>query len=182
VTVRQLDSLKVVPYTVKHIPNPYPGGVLPWQAYHTVRNDLVRVCRRHGTTGLMGELKVDEEFEDLNEYLMEHDLKVWEPGDEDPTYCIIDDQYNSERYCYAELYGDDTFNAGWLLDLTETLREHKGWGLGIQNIPNHYVLIFGTRLLVTGRRLRRCRSASEVVDTVRQLLSAGDKRWWEFWR
>jgi hypothetical protein len=177
VTDEGLDSLKVVPYAGPRVPNPYPEGDLPWQVYHSVRNDLVRVCRERGPTGMMGELKIDYGFENLNEYIMEYDLQVWEPGDPDPTYQIIDDQYNNERYCYAYLCGNDPFNAGWLLDLTETLREHKGWGLGIESIPNHYVLIFGKRLLVTGRRLRRCRSASEVVDTVHQLLTDGDKRW-----
>jgi len=40
------------------------------------------------------------------------------------------------------LYGDDPFNAGWLLAVTATLREHEDWGLGINNIPHSYVLIF----------------------------------------
>jgi hypothetical protein len=33
------------------------------------------------------------------------------------------------------LYGDDPFNAGWLLAVTATLREHEDWGLGINKHP-----------------------------------------------
>ena len=88
---------------------------------------------------------------------------------------------NHERYCYAELYGDDPFGAGWLLSITETLREFDGWGLGVSNIPDSYVLIFGDRLLVKGR-LAGCGSASEVVESARRLLRRGEKRWWQFWR
>jgi hypothetical protein len=51
---------------------------------------------------------------------------VWELGDPDPMYYIIDDQYNHERY----LYGNDPFNPGWLLSTTQALRGHAGWGLG----------------------------------------------------
>ena len=110
------------------------------------------------------------------------DQDFWERGDPNPNYYIIPDQYNHERYCYAELYGDDPFNPGWLLSVTATLREHRGWGLGIGNIPNSYILIFGKRLMVKGRQLDCCKSASEVVEVVRRLLKAEDKRWWQFWK
>ena len=66
--------------------------------------------------------------------------------------------------------------------MTRTLREHDGWGLGIKNIPDGYVLIFGTRLLVQGRRLSRCTTAPEVVEAVRYLLRRGEKKWWQFWK
>jgi hypothetical protein len=169
--VKTLDSLAVVPFTEERIPNDYPGGELPWQVYHSVRNAIVRVCRQYGPTGPLGEVKIVEGVADLNKQLAE-DPDAWERGDPDPTYYIIDDQYNHERYCYAELYGDDPFNAAWLLSITATLQEHEGWGLGVSNIPDSYVLIFGERLMVNGPRLSRCTSASEVVETVRRLFKA----------
>ena len=177
-----LDWLRVVPYTRDRIPNLYPGGELPWQVYHTVRNALVRVCRRYGPTGPMGELTIDDNEENLMEYLAATDLQAWESGDDDPMYWIIDDQYNHERYCYAELHGNDPFSAGWLLSVTMTLRDYDGWALGIVNIPDNYVLVFGNKLLVKGRQLSRCRSASEVVEAVGRLFQSGSKRWWKFWK
>ena len=152
-----LDSLKVKAFTQDHLPNDYPGGDLPWQTYHTVRNAL-----------------------DLARMLVK-DCDSWELGDPDPMYFILDDQMNHEQYCYAELYGEDPFNAGWLLSITETLRVFKGWGLGVGNIPDSYILIFGNRLLVKGR-LAKCQTAVEVVEEARRLLKRGDKKWWQFWR
>lgn len=178
--MKGLESLKVMPFTRDRVPNPYPGGELPWQVYHTVRNAIVQTCRKFGPTGPMGILTIVPDVENPLMMLGE-DPDFWERGDPDPRYFILDDQLNYERYCYAELYGEDPFNAGWLLAITATLREFDGWGLGVSNIPNSYLLIFGKRLLVNGG-LAKCQAALEVVETARRLLRRGDKRWWQFWR
>jgi hypothetical protein len=181
VMMGELDALKVVPFTQERIPNPYPGGELPWQIYHTVRNDIVQACRKHGPTGPMGVIKIDWDVDDAyRQGFLEPGF--WESGDDDPMYYIIDDQYNHERYCYAELNGNAPFNAEWLLSVTAVLRKHKGWGLGVNHIPGGYVLIFGKRLMVKGRELSRCKSASEVVTVVSRLLRRHGKKWWQFWR
>lgn len=175
-----LDSLKVKVFMRARVPNDYPGGKLPWQTYHTVRNALVQTCRRFGPTGPMGVIKIAEDVENPL-MMLAKDRDFWERGDPSPAYYIRDDQLNHERYCYAELYGDDPFSAGWLLSVTETLRQFEGWGLGVNNIPDSYVLIFGNRLLVKGG-LAKCKTASEVVAQARRLLKRGDKKWWQFWR
>jgi len=130
--VRGLDSLKVVPFVEEHLWNDYPEGNLTWQMYHSVRNDIVRVCRRYGPTGPMGEVKIDVEVADPYAHIAE-DIDFWEDGDPNPAYYILTDQYNHERYCYAELFGDDPFNAGWLLSITAVSREHMSWGLTSAN-------------------------------------------------
>lgn len=175
-----LDALKVRAFTQDRVPNDYPGGNLPWQTYHTVRNALVRACRGYGSTGPMGVVRIEPDVLDPYRAAI-HDPSFWEWGAPDPMYFVLDDQLNHERYCYAELYGDDPFNAGWLQSITAALREFKGWGLGVKNIPGSYVLIFGNRLLVNGR-LAKCRTAVEVINEARRLLARGDKRWWQFWR
>ncbi|MDW8243292.1 MAG: hypothetical protein RMJ88_08780 [Thermogemmata sp.] len=96
-------------------------------------------------------------------------------------YFILGDQLNAKQYCYAELYGDDPFSEGWLLSITETLRQFEGWGLGVSNIPDSYVLIFGDRLLVNGQ-LAQCQTAHEVVAQARRLLRRSNRKWWQFWR
>ncbi len=164
--MKGLDSLKVVRFTRERVPNDYPGGDLPWQMYHSVRNALVETCRTYGPTGPMGVVKIVPDVKHLDKMLVE-DFDLWESGDPDPWYYIIDDQYNHERYCYAELYGDDPFNANWLLSVTATLREFDGW--------DSYVLIFGKRLMVKGG-LAKCKSAADVVYTARRLLKRGEKR------
>jgi hypothetical protein len=180
VVAKGLDSLKVKAFTQDRLPNEHPGGELPWQTYHTVRNALVQTCRRYGATGPMGVVKIVPDVENPVMMLVK-DRDFWERGDPDPMYFILDNQLNHERYCYAELYGDEPFSAGWLLSVTETLREFQGWGLAVSNIPDSYVLIFGKRLLVKGR-LAKCRTANEVVAEARRLLKRGEKKWWQFWK
>ncbi|VTS07576.1 hypothetical protein [Tuwongella immobilis] len=175
-----LEALKVKAFTRDRVPNDHPGGDLPWQTYHTVRNALVKTCRRYGPTGPMGVIKIVEGVENPL-MMLAKDQDFWESGDPDPAYFILDGQPNHERYCYAELYGDDPFNAGWLMSITETLREFDGWGLCVSNIPDSYLLIFGKRLMVKGR-LAKCQSAAEVVAEARRLLKRGNKKWWQFWR
>src|SRR5262249_35857332 len=104
------------------------------------------------------------------------DRNFWERGDDNPSYYIIEDQYNHERYCYGELYGDDPFTADWLLAITQTLRDHKGWGLAISNIPDHYILIFANKLMVNGPVLSHCKSASEVIVAIKNLLKQASRR------
>jgi hypothetical protein len=111
--VTSLDSLKIVAFTRDHVPNSYPDGHLPWQVYHTVRNALVETCRKYGPTGPMGQVMIVEGDKDPYSRLAD-DNESWESGDPDPWYYIIDDQYNHERYCYAELLGDTPFIAEWL--------------------------------------------------------------------
>jgi hypothetical protein len=180
-TVEGIDKLKVIPFTSERVANPYPGGELPWQVYHTVRNAIVRTCRRHGPTGPMGEVKIVEGVESPYARIVE-DADFWQRGDSDPHYHIIDDQYNHERYIYAELYGDDPFTTEWLAAITATLREHRGWGLGIGNIPDSYILIFEKRLMVKGGKLSRCKTVTEVVAVAAQMLKHGKKEWWQFWK
>ena len=175
-----LDTLRVEPYATDRVPNADLTGELTWQAYHGVRNALVTACRRHGPTGPMGVVRLDPDVTNPYRAVMD-ELGSWDRGDPDPVYWLVPDQYNHERYCYAELLGDDPLTAGWLLDVTATLREFPGWGLGVGNIPGSYLLIFADRLLVNGR-LARCRTAFEVVATASRLLRRGRRRWWQVWR
>jgi hypothetical protein len=171
----ELEQLKVVRFTLKRIPNPYPDGDLPWQVYHTVRNAIVRTCRRHGPTGPMGECII----EDSRDF---PDIDGWERGDKPETYFIVDDQYNDERYLYAEVCDAGAFSREWLAEIIETLQEHPGWAIGIKNLPDSYLLIFGNKLMVHGKPFRECCDAESVIKVVRRQIRRGNKKWWQFWR
>jgi hypothetical protein len=177
--VKTLDQVKVVKHTIQLPANLQPDGKLPWQTYQTVRNTLVQTCRRFGPTGPMGIVKIAAEISDPYRAIVQ-DREFWEPGDPTPTYYLIPDQYNYERYCHIELYGSNSFTADWLLGIVTTLQEFKGWGLYIKNIPHASILIIGNRIFVSGR-LGRCKSASEVVEKTQALLNRGQRKWWQFW-
>jgi hypothetical protein len=179
--MEQLKRLKVKRFVSDHVDNPFPGGQLPWQVYHAVRNAVVRTCRRYGPTGPMGEVRIDGEVADPYMHLAQ-DINSWEAGDPDPTYFILDDQLNHERYIYAELLDADALTVEWLAAVVAALREFPGWGLAVSNIPDAYVLIFGDKLLVKGRAFESCRDAVAVAGAAQQQLRRGPKRWWEFWK
>lgn len=177
---KSLDALKVRSFTSNRVPNDYPGGDLPWQTYHSVRNALVQTCRRFGSTGPLGVLTIVEGAKDLTKMLVKNS-KLWEIGDQDPMYFLVDDQMNHERYCYLEVKSEAAVSKEWLAATTETLKRYEGWGLAVSNIPESYLLVFGNRLMVKGR-LAKCRTAAEVVAESQRLLKRGEKKWWQFWK
>lgn len=111
---------------------------------------------------------------DLYPWLGREGVEPWPRGAAKPDYYIIPDQYNHERFVYGELCGDDPFREEWLVAVAAALGEYGGWGLGIGNIPESYLLIFGDRLMVNGK-LAACRSAREVVRTASQLLKESNE-------
>ena len=171
-----LARLPVVPYTDDRVPNDYPGGDLPWQVFHAVRNALVVACRKHGPTGPMGVARIEPDVE------RGPNLYAWERGDPDEVYFIVDDQYNHERYFYAEVVTAEAFTDDWLRSVVTTLREFEGWGLAVKSVPGGYLLIFGDKLMVNGR-LARCRTTTDVVTVAQRLTRRGWRRhWWQFWK
>ena len=90
-------------YTAERIPNLYPGGDLPWQTYHTVRNDVLRCCRRFGRAGPMGECPITDGDD-------EPSVDNWALGDPEPRdFFVVDDQYNHERYIYVTIERPEAF-------------------------------------------------------------------------
>jgi hypothetical protein len=157
-------TLKIEHYTAERVPNPNPAGETPWHQYHTVRNALVRCCRKHGPTGSMGILS-------FNPKQPQFDFLQWERGDADPWYYIIDDQYNDERYLYVELCVDHALTMTWVADVSDTFSQFPGWGLGVVNVPDAYLLIFEHKLMVHGEPFKKCKTAEDVVEVGRRQLA-----------
>jgi hypothetical protein len=155
----KLSEFVVEYFVADHIPNPAPGSKLPWRLYQTVRNAVVRTCRRHGPTGPLGELRLDKPNLNI--------IEDWQDGDEDPVYWVVDDQYNDERYLYMEFEDSQALSPNWLEDVTETLRRYPGWGIGVDSLADGYILIFADRLMVTGQPFNRCKAAMDVVKAGR---------------
>jgi len=143
-------------YTTERVPNPYPVGNLPWQVYHTVRNAVLRCCRKHGRAGPMGECPISDD--------KQIPFVDWHCGDRDPLdFFVVDDQYNDECYIYIEIVRPRAFTDAWLRDLMRTLAVHPGWGVGILAWPKAYMLAFAERLMVTGKLFEQCRDFDCVV-------------------
>ena len=179
--MNDLSELKVEAFTAKRVRNDYPGGKMTWQAFHAVRYAIVAACKKFGATGPMAEIKLDPAVQDLNVHLVD-DPSFWKQGDQNPKYHIADDAIGNERFIHITLHGDNPLTMDWLAAIVATLRDHRGWAVEIGNIPDSSLVIFGKRILVRGRRLSRCKTASEVAEVGSQLLKQGPKKWWQFWR
>jgi hypothetical protein len=113
--------------------------------WYSLREDLLNALEKHGLTG---------------------------PDDPaDPPHCyLVDDQYNQERYHYLEVYQPAMLSLNWLKDVTAALQGFSGWGMGVKNLRQAYLLIFGDRLLVNGSAFRRCKDAAAVLEAVKKLI------------
>jgi hypothetical protein len=155
----RLNKLVVERYRTNRVPNPYPGGEMPGSLYYTARNAVVRACRRHGPVGPMGEVAFPEAGSKAR--------PRWERGDPNPVYFVVDDWYNHEMYLYMEFVDTAGCTGKWLEDVTAALRSFRGWGIGVNSLPNGYLLIFADRLLVRGPQFRGCRDAASVAEAIR---------------
>ena len=181
VKMSDLEWLKVEAFTAKRVRNELPGGKMTWQTFHAVRNAVVRACAKFGSTGPMGEIKLNAHVKDLNVHLVE-DPDFWQQGDKNPNYHVAEDAIGNDRIVRVTLHGDDLLSAAWLAAIVAALHGHHGWAVEIANIPESALLIFRKRILARGRELGRCKTADEVVTVASRLLKEGPKRWWQFWR
>jgi hypothetical protein len=173
----RLADLSVKHYESDRVPNPYPGGDLPWHVYHRVRNAVVRTCRRYGPTGPMGERKLGNWFSrtflGFGQDAIQM-LDTWESGDDNPIYWVVDDQYNHERYLYMDLTKPTACTVGWLEDITDTLEKFPGWGIGINSLTDGYALIFARKLLLAGPGFRKCKTAAQMLEAMPGLIRTSD--------
>ncbi len=134
-------------YTAERVPNYDPAGDPSWEKFAEVRQSVLKVCARHGTTG-----------PDL-----EYDIKIG------PDFWVVDDRYNAERYQYVQVYKPSLLTAQWIADMMAALAEHPCWGVGVSNITGGYLLIFGDRLMVTGP-FHYCNDLESVAITAAKNL------------
>lgn len=146
--------LEIVHYRAERFDNPAPpedleqdeDGVCPNDLHwHQLRQELLHATEKYGLTG------------------------PDDPARESHFY-LVDDRYNEERYHYLEVYHPPALTLNWLADVTGVLGEYPGWGVGVKNLRDGYLLIFSDRLLVTGAPFRRCRDAPSVLQVVRTLI------------
>jgi hypothetical protein len=160
-----LDGVRIVHFTDERIADPLAAREdLSWQAYHTARNAIVRACRRHGRTGPMGERPITQG---------EPVRGDWEIGDDDPAVYVIDDQLNYERYIYLETLDATLIGPPLVADLIATLGNLPGWGLGVNDVRDGYLLLFATHVLVHGPAFARANDIDAVIRVWKRAVQTG---------
>lgn len=142
-----IDSLRIEHYTAERVPNPACASGDEW---FDVADELVGACLKNGPTwsGCIGP----------------------DPGDDVAVSFVFEDtQWNDERYHYV--WVDPTaFTREWLSDIVGVLGRFPGWGLGVKNVEQGYMLIFADRVMVTGLPFADCDSIDEIVTQARNNL------------
>lgn len=166
-TADALAAFKVIHYTANRV----TLGLRRWrrlsdEQYHEVRNGVVRVCRRHGTVGPLGER--------LAPPTTDNPLGRWEKGSPShPTYYILTDQLNDlEPYVYLETESSGV-HADWLVDLASELRRWRGWRAATRLTRagrelRGYLIVAPDKLLVTGPLFQPCTSAFGVIQACQE--------------
>lgn len=149
-----LNEVPIIGYLETRIANlPEPSdlkenkeGVSPHGiAWYSLREDLVLVCGKHGRAG---------------PNTFEMSAQFW----------VVDDCHNDERYQYVQILDPESLTCDWLADTIALLRIYPRWGIGISNLRDAYMLIFGDRLMVTGQPLENCDTAERILQAAARIV------------
>ena len=152
----RIPRVRIEHYDSDHIANPNPNGDLSWDQFDMVGTALLSVCEKYGDVwcGLLGpEDRLNPEHADFH---------------------IEDTQWNDELYHYVWL-APEFFTGEWLADMIDVLHRYPGWGVGIQNVDQAYILLFGDKLMVTGECFARCHDVESVIEVARRQLASIDE-------
>ena len=158
-------DLRIVHYTDKHIVDPRGKSELPEREYQTARNEILEVYRRFGTIGPMDSWPVAGGLSEREIWAL------WKASPENnPDFYVLDDQLNYERYIYIEIGNRNALSEGWMSCISSKLKELDGWGVGITNIRNGYLILLNSAVLVNGPVFAECKDLNCVVDACREHL------------
>ncbi len=149
---------RIVHFTDSRIMDPRGKVVLDHKEFHQARNSVLNVCRNFGTIGAMYEFPLDSGLTEK-----EADIKWKSTGIKHPDFYILDDQLNYERYIYVEINNGHLLSMAWIFSIIECLNGLSGWGVGITNVNQGYILIFRDLILVNGSTFELCTDIDSVL-------------------
>ena len=136
-------NISIVHCDGEYVPNPNPQGDTPLEEFWHVRSSLLAASQAHGETGP-------------------------ESRSYDPSYWIVEDQYNDELYQNMQVYEPESWTVAWLSDLIDALRAHGNWGIRIGIIDDAQLFVFADRVLAAGPIFAKCRDLESVVKVARR--------------
>jgi len=86
-----------------------------------------------------------------------------------PDFFVLDDKMNDERYIYVEA-SSAHFSERWIASVVKCLGASPGWGVGITNLKNGYLIILENILLVNGPIFDGADTIRMVVEVARDNL------------
>jgi hypothetical protein len=140
-------ALSVTHFDDDFLPNPSPPG-MEYNEFVSIYRDMKATCERFGpATGGGSERVEGAKF-----------------------YVLWDEKGLDHRYAYVEVLDPAVFTAEWVEAVAEVCSRHKGWGVGIDNLKDGYVLVFADRVMVKGLPFADCRTVTDVATAGRGQL------------
>lgn len=130
--------------------------IISIQQFHAVRNAVLRVCRRFGTVGPVGEFQPSLDEDGV------YEAAEGPIADYDPDFFVIDEMWNDvDKYIRVEPNGYH-INLDLLTQTAQILKEHSEWAVGF-GFEDGYLLVFAEKLMVKGERFRKCHDFASVA-------------------
>jgi hypothetical protein len=120
--------------------------------FYNFRNHVLRVLRRFGSAGPMGEADLSIEADDEG---------FFKETVEDPDFFVVDDIYNDHDRLSIVECDPAHINAGLINSLTEMTRNFPGWWVSF-SLGDSGLFVSSGAVLLGGRRFWDCNSVQEL--------------------
>jgi hypothetical protein len=120
--------------------------------FYNFRNHVLRVLRRFGSAGPMGEADL---------YIEADDESFFKETVEDPDFFVVDDIYNDYDRLSTVECNPDLINADLINSLNEMTRNFPGWWVSF-SLGDSGLFVSSAAVLLGGRRFWGCNSLQEL--------------------
>jgi len=139
-------------------------ALFTWKDFYNFRNHVLRVLRRFGSAGPMGEVDLSIDTEDAPSF---RDDTV-----DDPDFFVVDDMYNEYNRLSIVECNPSHINANLLNSLSEMIRNFPGWWVSF-SLGDSGLFVTSETVLLGGRRFWDCRCLEEITDRCSKSVDFG---------
>ncbi len=155
------DAFRVVPFDkIECAPTSVSNRPLfTWQQFYRLRNELLSVLNRYGTSGPSGELPILSTWRKSEE--------AWKAGADNPDFFVVSDMYNNRDRWHRVEASPSLVSAPLLTDIAALLMSWPDWCIYLA-ITIGGLTIFRDRILYEGTAFDGATSLADLVSGCRR--------------
>jgi hypothetical protein len=161
---RTMESIRIGGYFEKPDVDYGQPALITWKDFYNFRNHVLRVLRRFGSAGPIGEADLSIETGDEPSF---SDETV-----NDPDFFVVDDMYNDHDRLSIVECNPSHITADLISSLSEMTRDFPGWWVSF-SLGDSGLFVTSKTVLLGGRRFWDCRSAQEIGDRCATFVDFG---------
>jgi hypothetical protein len=159
-----MASIQIGDYFEKPDVNYEQPPLFTWKDFYNFRNHVLRVLRRFGSAGPMGEVDLSIDTDDEPSF-----------GDDtvdEPDFFVVDDMYNEHNRLSMVECDPSHISAALLSTLSQMTQSFPGWWVSF-SLGDSGLFVTSETVLVGGRRFWDCRSLQEIADRCSKSVDFG---------